>query len=287
MTLANTNTRIEFRDTSSLGGFASDDWALQANERVSEGKNLFMLKNLTLDSMPFAVQAGAGSNALFINGEGNAGFNTAMPLAPLHIFRDDGTAQLLVEETNMDAVPRTLFRLASAGSNAKFEIENSMAGESWAFTNSGIDFRMSRQGSGVVEFRVDNNGNAYTSGVLFELSDRNAKTNITPVDTEAVLKKVAAMPINQWAYKGAPDTSHIGPMAQDFREAFGTGMNDTTLATMDAVGVAIASIQALEKRNSELERKNAAVVKMNSNLEERVALLEAALGSSRNEPAGH
>jgi hypothetical protein len=203
---------------------------------------------------------------------------TTIPLAPLHVFRHDGTAQVLVEETSMDAVPRTLFRLASAGSNAKFEIDNTLAGVNWAFTNSGGDFRISRQGSGIIEFRVCNNGDAYIAGDL-ELggdlytnvllpSDRNLKHKVEAIEPEAVLDQVASLSVGAGEYTDRPGERHIGPMAQDFRAAFGLGADDTSISVVDGVGVAIASIQALEARNRDLEARNAA-------LEERLTLVEA------------
>jgi hypothetical protein len=180
---------------------------------------------------------------------------TTAPLASLHVHRDDGTAQVLVEETSLLAEPRTLFKLANPG-NTKFEIEETLSGNTWAFTNSGSDFRVSLQDSGVVEFRVDNFGDAYLAGLLFENSDRNAKTDITPVDREEILDKVTQLPISEWAYKESPGSRHIGPMAQDFRAAFGTGSDETRLATMDVSGVAIASVQALNEKVERLEQEN-------------------------------
>jgi hypothetical protein len=235
------------------------------NDSIAIGPNASAVQEF---SMVLGSIAGVNDASL----DTDIAIGTQFPAAPLHVARSDGSAQVLVEDVNTDAVPRTLFRLASAGSNAKFEIDNTSAGEAWAFTNSGIDFRMSRQGSGEVEFRVDNNGDAYVAGLLFENSDRAAKTNIIAVDTEAILAKVAALPISQWAYKETPNSQHIGPMAQDFHAAFATGSSDKRLATMDVGGAALASIQALEKRNRSLERKNL-------ELETRLASLEAAMSS--------
>ena len=199
----------------------------------------------------------------------NVGIGVTAPLSALHVHRDDGTANILVEETAVDAAGRTLFTLANPG-NTKFEIINTDAANSWAFTNSGVDFRVSLQDSGVVEFRVDNFGDAYVEGLIYENSDRNAKTAITPVDNEAILEKVTQLSINHWAYKETPGSFHIGPMAQDFHAAFNTGTSDIQLATMDVGGVAIASIQALAEQNQILETKNTV-------LEERVAQLEVVI----------
>ncbi|MCP4695340.1 MAG: peptidase S74, partial [Gammaproteobacteria bacterium] len=77
-------------------------------------------------------------------------------------------------------------------------------------------------------------------------SDRNAKENFSPVDTSEILQKVAALPMETWNYKTQDDSiRHIGPMAQDFRAAFGLGENDTTISTVDSDGVALAAIQGL------------------------------------------
>lgn len=185
---------------------------------------------------------------------------TSDPLAPLHVHRDDGTAGFMVEETNAVVAPRTLMTLANPG-NTKFEIVNTDAMESWAFTNSGSDFRVSLQGSGVVEFRVDNNGNAYVAnnmelgGTLTELSDRNRKHAIVPLDGDAVLAKLAQVPVSEWSYDSeAADQRHIGPMAQDFYAAFGLASGETRISARDMAGVNMAALQAL---NQKLARENA------------------------------
>jgi hypothetical protein len=104
-------------------------------------------------------------------------------------------------------------------------------------------------------------GNAYATAFL-PSSDRNLKENIAPVDAHAVLEKIAELPVAQWNFKSEPGVVHMGPMAQDFKAAFGLGPNDTTIPTVDADGVALASIQALyrlvqeqQKQIEELERK--------------------------------
>jgi hypothetical protein len=96
------------------------------------------------------------------------------------------------------------------------------------------------------------------------VSDRNRKKNIAPVDTSEILKKVSALPISTWSYTSEPsDVRHLGPMAQDFRASFGLGSDDRTYHSVDAHGVALAAIQALEhvvaeqeKRIQRLEREN-------------------------------
>lgn len=55
------------------------------------------------------------------------------------------------------------------------------------------------------------------------------------------------MPISIWSYK-QEDIRHVGPMAQDFYEAFGLGQGETTIATVDADGIALAAIKALHQK---------------------------------------
>lgn len=82
-------------------------------------------------------------------------------------------------------------------------------------------------------------------------SDRNAKKHFRPVDSREVLAKVARLPITEWHYKQADTVRHMGPMAQDFREAFALGHDEKHIATVDADGVALAAIQGLNQKLEE------------------------------------
>ena len=63
--------------------------------------------------------------------------------------------------------------------------------------------------------------------------------------------------IETWNYKSqGPSIRHIGPMAQDFYRAFGVGESNRHITTIDADGVTLAAVQALCKRNLELERRH-------------------------------
>ncbi|HEX9705519.1 MAG TPA: tail fiber domain-containing protein [Gemmatimonadales bacterium] len=90
------------------------------------------------------------------------------------------------------------------------------------------------------------------SGTFVCTSDSNRKENFRDEDGEAVLGKIAHMPIRSWNYKTrSPAVRHLGPTAQDFYAAFGLGENATTISTVDAAGVALLAIQALERRTRE------------------------------------
>lgn len=114
-----------------------------------------------------------------------------------------------------------------------------------------------------------------TGGVWTNSSDVNRKHLFRAVDTEDVLRRAATLPISTWTYHDEEsDVRHMGPMAQDFRAAFGLGNSDTGIGTVDMDGVLLASVQALEARDrAQAERIEA--------LESRVATLEQALAELR------
>ncbi|HEV7460784.1 MAG TPA: tail fiber domain-containing protein [Solirubrobacteraceae bacterium] len=76
-------------------------------------------------------------------------------------------------------------------------------------------------------------------------SDRRLKQAFEPVDVHDILAKVAELPVEAWSYRAQPGVRHIGPMAQDFRAAFGLGEDDRHIQAVDAMGVCLAAIKAL------------------------------------------
>jgi hypothetical protein len=87
------------------------------------------------------------------------------------------------------------------------------------------------------------------NSLLLTPSDRALKEHVAPVDQQAILQRVAELPIASWNYKVQPPSiRHIGPMAQDFAAAFGVGEDDKHIHPSDASGVALAAIQALTAR---------------------------------------
>jgi hypothetical protein len=200
----------------------------------------------------------------------NVAIGTTLPLAPLHIFRADSTQELLFLESNQAETnqDRPMMRLINNG-GIRFQFENDVLGSQWRFqaaTGGQDNFEVTRVGSGQIEFRVDAAGNATLAGMLFENSDRNAKTKIERINPDEVLARLTELPISEWEYKDTPGQRHLGPMAQDFREAFGLGANDTSLATIDTSGVALASIQALSQKLEAVNQRNMSLGEENRQL---------------------
>lgn len=105
----------------------------------------------------------------------------------------------------------------------------------------------------------------------YNTSDRNLKENFTPIDGREILKSVAETPISSWNFKTDPAVRHVGPMAQDFRAAFGLGQDDKHIGLGDEAGVALAAIQGL---NQKVESETAALRAENAELKARLERLE-------------
>lgn len=232
----------------------------------------------------FALSLNAGAqDALFIDDSGDVGIGTSVPTAPLHLRRDDGTAQVLVTEASGASANRALFSLVNNG-GVLFTMTNTATGNLWDFSNRSGGFVITRRGTGgqevtieddgnfyvgpggVKNFEVRPNGNAILAGTLTEGSSRQLKTDIEPVDSISVRSKLAALPIAKWRYKGA-EGFHVGPMAEDFYAAFGLGLGGDTIAPKDLAGVALTVIKSQEAQLREQQ-------KVIAELEARISRIE-------------
>jgi hypothetical protein len=108
-------------------------------------------------------------------------------------------------------------------------------------------------------------------GMECPMSDMHAKENFAPVDVRLVLDKVRGLDIMTWNYKTSPiAVRHLGPMAQEFKAAFEVGSTDKAIFQVDADGVALASIQALDAEVTALRTENAELRKALADLTKRV-----------------
>jgi hypothetical protein len=136
-------------------------------------------------------------------------------------------------------------------------------GERWVYIGNGFNGRT-----------IDtwNGAHLTDGGAWVGVSDRAAKDGFLPVDAADVLARVAALPLSSWSYKvEGPNVRHVGPTAQDFRAAFGLGMDDRTMSTLDASGVALAAIQGL---HAMLKERDAEIASLKAKLAEIMVRLE-------------
>jgi hypothetical protein len=110
------------------------------------------------------------------------------------------------------------------------------------------------------------------------VSDRNMKNHFRTLDSKQVLDKFSKLPITEWSYKAQdPSIRHIGPMAQDFYQAFGLGEDKLRIGTMDADGVMMAAIQGLNAKLSDKDKQITSLKAENRDLKQRLADIEARL----------
>ena len=104
------------------------------------------------------------------------------------------------------------------------------------------------------------------------VSSKYLKNIFSPVDGADILDKVSSLPISVWSYKEDDAILHIGPMAEDFHATFGLNGDVTDkIAIVDALGVALASIQAL---HSELKQKELDIQALKQDVEDIKRLLQ-------------
>jgi trimeric autotransporter adhesin len=131
---------------------------------------------------------------------------------------------------------------------------------------------------------ITNSGNGAhltTGGVWTNGSSRGFKEGFSRIDSGAILDRVLTLPVLQWRYKGEDASLHLGPIAEDFKAAFGLGGDERYIGTVDADGVALAAIQGL---NRKLEREND---ELRASLEALVKRLDALERKRRGDDDAH
>ncbi|SDM42016.1 tail fiber domain-containing protein [Siphonobacter aquaeclarae] len=114
-----------------------------------------------------------------------------------------------------------------------------------------------------------------TGGVWQNASDVHKKHSFMPVSGEDILTKLRALPISSWSYKtDATGIRHIGPMAQDFYKTFGLGSDEKSIGTVDADGIALAGVKALDTRTQGLNDRVSELQAENALLRARLDALE-------------
>jgi hypothetical protein len=122
------------------------------------------------------------------------------------------------------------------------------------------------------------------------ISDSTKKERLLPMNHADVLRKIGAMKLSSWNYKGQRTIRHYGPMAQDFYAAFGhddlgpIGC-DTLIYSHDFAGVTFAAVQALIRENerlqAELAQEKAHNAHIQADFSNRLHLLERAVLTRR------
>lgn len=107
-------------------------------------------------------------------------------------------------------------------------------------------------------------------------SSRDEKEGFSNVDPLAILDRVVTMPISTWRYRTETSGAlHLGPMSEDFREAFGLGTSSKEIGMTDAQGVALAAIQGLNaKLKRALDDRDTSIAELTARLYRVLARLD-------------
>jgi hypothetical protein len=242
-----------------------------ADYQLFTGINGIEIRQEPGNRIPFRIHRGAPSNSLHITSAGNVGLGTGInAFAALHVRRTDGTAEILLEETQASAT-NTMFTMRHNG-NPGFRMNNTSSGAEWDFRLGGSgsteQFTINKTTNAGPELSVLQNGNIRIKGNYLNGSSRAIKHGIRELDGAKVLDQLDTLTINEWRYNASPEHVHAGPMAEDFYEVFGLGVDETSLALTDIPGIALAAVKELNARNAHLQGEKA-------ELKERVARLEA------------
>jgi hypothetical protein len=127
--LKENNLRINFADTSA-GSFPSNDWRLVANDSANGGRNVFYLEDSNTGREVVSVEAGAPSNALWVDSTGNIGAGTSTPVLQLHI-KDGNTPGIRLEQDNSSGFTAQTWDVA--GNEANFFVRDVTGGSLLSF----------------------------------------------------------------------------------------------------------------------------------------------------------
>ena len=239
------NTRIQFDDTSTTAGFATNNWQIRANDSASGGSSFlgFVDQGATGNSetgtIVFAVAAGAPANALRVSNVGNVGIGTATPVLDMHASTTD-TPAIRLEQNNSGGFTAQTWDIA--GNEANFFVRDVTSGSRLPFRirpgapTSSIDIAASGNvgiGNSSPGALLDVQGNAVIVG-----SDISATSRTTGV---IKLSRISAPPFTtgnlNFAYVAGATTSTeniagIGGAAGGFSAAtsivFHTAANTNT-----------------------------------------------------------
>jgi trimeric autotransporter adhesin len=216
----------------------------------------FVWGDSAMDPSP-QIFASTGTNQFLIRARGGVGIGTAAPKGPVHIL------QTGIPPAGLDSWNNGL--LLGIQKTDGYKWIQSYGGP-LTLNPLGNNVGINKPDPATA---LDVNG-VVTATTFAPSSDRNLKENLSSVQPREVLDKVVGLTVSCWNFKGEEATRHVGPMAQDFYEAFGLGADNKHIATVDADGVALAAIQGL---NQKLETKNAALEKEITELRTLVRVL--------------
>ena len=233
--------------------------------RLDSGAEVFDLGVFGGDFNIGLITGGQSGKALTIEDHnGYVGIWEENPESVLDVKSPDGVAQIRVEDTAgaNNTVGTTINNINNGPASMRFHD---------TYNNETLIFRTTKSGGiafdnpdsvGEIEFAVEKGGRAkftgdvLVDGVVVHASSRELKENFKLVDPKDALDKVNALEIAEWNYIDTDDQiKHIGPVAEEFYEAFNLGETRNGISSVDSAGVALLAIQGLSQQLNDKDRK--------------------------------
>ena len=277
---------LELRNTGAVSLLLNNEATTNTVTLASHTNDTFQL---TLEDMESAYALSIGTNQTF-------GIGTDTPETSLHVVGTNGTTSVVIDDIISLGVTRNLLELRNQGS-VLITVTNSDTATAWELgSRDTSEFIASVLGTSGDEFVIQPNGQVeigpgnqtvctitpagalQIQGVFAQGSDRTRKENIQKVDPKDILDQVASLPIAFWTFKDdLSNESHVGPMAQDFHTTFAVGTEEVSLAPLDALGVALASIQGMHNMTEATDQELAALERQTDSIQTSVQEIRAQL----------
>ncbi|MEM9293988.1 MAG: tail fiber domain-containing protein [Acidobacteriota bacterium] len=119
------NLRINFEDTSSAASFPTNDWRIIANDSANGGASYLGFEDASAGRFVFRVFAGAPSNALTVDSQGDLGLGTSTPATDIHAVTGDTPTLRLEQNGSSGFSPQTW---DVAGNESNFFIRDASNG---------------------------------------------------------------------------------------------------------------------------------------------------------------
>jgi len=216
-----------------------------------------------------SIASGLYSTAMGVQATAGGDYSTAMGFRPTASGTSSTAMGILTIAGGLGTTTMGTFAEATAAAPGSFVYgDRSTVATSTRVTSATPNQFLVRAAGGTVFWSSPATVYPTSPGVILNpnesfwssLSDVNSKENFKDLAGEDVLARLAQMPVREWNYK-AQDAAirHVGPTAQDFHAAFGLGTDPRRIGTVDADGIALAAIKALEARTHMLLDENAAL----------------------------
>ena len=251
------NTRLKFEDTSTSPGFPSTDWQLSANDTFSGGANKFFVEDLTAATVPFLIEGGTPTNALYVDSTGRIGLGTSTPAKNLSIS-DSISPTIRMEQS---ASPFQAWDVVANNNNfivrdVNHESDPFIVRSAAPYYSLVVD-TTGRIGLGVSAplYQIHHSSGArLDAGSWINASSREVKQDIHELNGDAAFDAFKNLQPVTFAYKAKPNETRVGFIAEDVPNLVATA-DRKGLSSMDIVAVLTKVVQQQQRTIEDLQTR--------------------------------